>query len=442
METTVNSSAGAVAIGNPLSRVIRYKVGAVPLPLYVAMAAIVIGAALIKKLPIDMIGGFATIMMMGFLLGDLGSRLPVLKNIGGAAILCLFIPSALLGYQLLNGEMAKAITAVMKTSNFLYLYISCLVSGSILGMNRKILIQGFLRMFIPLMVGTIAAVAAGVLTGYLFGYDAKHTFFYIVIPIVAGGIGEGILPLSIAYSEILTRPQPELIALLIPAALVGNVVAIVSSGLLKRFGEKNPRYSGNGLLVRGGNDQALLAEQKSDKPVEFPLMGAGLLIACCFFIFGMFASPYLGIPGPIIMILSAALIKVSKIMPAEMEQGAYHMYKFISTNLTFPLLVGLGVLYVPWNDLIHAFTPAYFIICTVTVLAMVASAFFIGLVMNMYPVESAIVTSCHSGLGGTGDVAILSASNRMELMPFAQISTRIGGAFMVVLATFLLKFLH
>ncbi|MYM53404.1 hypothetical protein GSK84_30265, partial [Pseudomonas aeruginosa] len=53
-----------------------------------------------------------------------------------------------------------------------------------------------------------------------------------------------------------------------------------------------------------------------------------------------------------------------------------------------------------------------------------------------------IVTACHSGLGGTGDVAILSASNRMGLMPFAQISTRIGGAAMIVCATLLLKVLH
>jgi malate:Na+ symporter len=125
-----------------------------------------------------------------------------------------------------------------------------------------------------------------------------------------------------------------------------------------------------------------------------------------------------------------------------MEQGSYHMYRFISSSLTYPLLVGLGALYVPWNDLIKAFTPSYIFICFSVVMAMISSGFFIGFLLKMYPVESAIVTSCHSGLGGTGDVAILSASNRMGLMPFAQISTRIGGVGMVILAAFLLKIFH
>lgn len=433
--------------GNPpasgiLNKLGSYKIGPLPLPLYVAIALVVLGAALVKKLPADMIGGFACIMVFGFFLGDLGAKIPVLKNIGGSAILCLFVPSALLGYKILNPEMVKSITAVMKTSNFLYLYIACLVSGSMLGMNRKVLVQGFLRMFVPLLVGTIAAVMAGVSVGLLFGYDPKHTFFYIIIPIVAGGVGEGILPLSMAYSEILTTPQPELIAMLIPAALIGNVIAIVSAGVLKRIGEKHQQFSGQGLLVRSGNDNDLLKEQSVEKPIELSLMGAGLLIACCMFILGSFLSPFTGIPGPILMILGAAALKVSNIMPARMETGAYQMYKFMTTNLTFPLLVGLGVLYVPWNDLIKAFTLAYFCICTATVLAMVASGWFIGRFLNMYPVESAVVTACHSGLGGTGDVAILSACNRMGLMPFAQISTRIGGAAMVVLAVFLLKFFH
>lgn len=422
-----------------LRRLVSHKVGPMPLPLYVVVALVVVAAAFVKKLPPDMIGGFACIMVMGFLLGDIGGRIPGLRMIGGSAILCLFIPSAMLGYKVLHPEMLKAITAVMKTSNFLYLYIACLVTGSMLGMNRKVLIQGFLRMFVPLAVGTLLAVVAGIAVGAVFGYAPSYTFFYIVVPIFAGGIGEGILPLSIGYSEILAKGQPELIATLIPAALIGNVVAIITAGVLKRYGEKKPQYSGQGLLVRTGEDAELLREQAVEKPLDLSLMGAGLLLACGMFILGAFLAPFTGIPGPIVMILAAAIIKISKVMPEPMERGAHQIYKFISTNMTFPLLVGLGVLYVPWNDLIKAFTPAYFCICTVTVLTLIGSGWLVGTFMKMYQVETAIVTACHSGLGGTGDVAILSACNRIGLMPFAQISTRIGGAAMVVMAVFMLK---
>jgi malate:Na+ symporter len=419
--------------------IISFKIGPVPLPLYILLAAIIYGASVIGKLPADMIGGIAVLMIMGILLGDIGLRVPVLKDIGGPAILSIFIPSVMVFYNLINPGSMKAISAFMKGSNFLYFYISCLITGSILGMMRVILIQGFLRMFIPLFVGTVASIVVGTAVGAMTGIGIQQSFFYVIIPILSGGIGEGILPLSMAYAEIMNQPYEKFIPQLIPAAMLGNVVAIMSAGYLRKLGEKKPHLTGNGLLVKTGDDAMLRAAQATDKPVDFSLMGAGLLLACSFFIFGQFASKFIPIPAPIIMIFSAALIKALGIMPAKMEQGAYHMYRFVATNLTWALLVGVGVMYTPWQDVLAAITLPYIVTVVATVLAMAASGFYVGKLLNMYPIEAAIVTACHSGLGGTGDVAILSAANRMELMPFAQVSTRLGGAFMVVIAAILMR---
>ena len=425
-----------------IAKISSIKIGALPLPLYVVLAAVVLAASMYNKLPADMIGGFAVIMVMGWLLGDIGRNIPILKDIGGPAMLALMVPSVLVFLNVLNPASLKAITAIMKTSNFLYFYISCLVAGSILGMNRKVLAQGIVRMFVPLVVGTLAAVAVGMLVGAIFGYGFQHTFFYIVVPILGGGVGEGILPLSLGYAEILHKGQETFVSQMIPAAVIGNIVAVISAGVLKRIGERKPELTGNGMLVKTGDDAELLKEQNTEKPIDFSLMGAGMLIACSFFIFGNLMNTFIGVPGAIIMIFTAALVKYFKLMPAKMEQGAYQLYKFISGNLTFPLMVGLGVLYIPLTDVVKIVTLPYVIVVTCTVLAMVTSGWFVGKFMNMYQVESATVTVCHSGLGGTGDVAILSAAGRMELMPFAQISTRIGGASMVLLATILLKLWH
>ena len=138
------------------------------------------------------------------------------------------------------------------------------------------------------------------------------------------------------------------------------------------------------------------------------------------------------------MIFAAALLKVFNLLPEKIGQGAYHLYKFISSTLTWPVMVGLGILYIPLKDVAALISIPYIIVCASVIAAMVITGYFVGKWINMYPVEAAIVTGCRGGLGGTGDVAILSASGRMELMPFAQISTRIGGALTVVAATLLI----
>lgn len=416
-----------------------YEIGVIPLPIFLGIAVIVYMSAHLGFLPKNMIGGLAVIMTMGVFFGQLGSRLPILKDIGGGAILCLMLPSILVFYGFFGPATIDATKMLMKEANFLYFVIASLVVGSILGMSRFILVQGMIRMFIPLLVGTLAAVGSGLIVGKLVGYSFYHTFFFIIVPIIGGGIGEGILPLSLAYSAILGGTPDIYVAQLAPAAVVGNIAAIICAGYLARLALKRPHLNGEGSLIRAKDENDKFQVKEESSVIDFRVMGAGVLVICAFFVLGGLLEKVVGIPGPVMMILAAVLFKYVRVLPEKLEKGANTFYKLVSAAFIWPVMIGLGMLYVPLDSVVKVFSIGYVLVCVSVVVSMTVAGFFIGNLMKMYPIESAIVTCCHSGLGGTGDVAILSASNRMSLMPFAQISTRIGGASTVILATILLR---
>jgi len=423
----------------------NFEVYGIPLYFFCILCLIVVLSIIFGTIPKNMIGGLAIIMTFGYIFSLVGKNIPVLKDIGGPAILCLLLPSIAVFFNVVPVHVNDAVYVLMKEANFLYFVIAGLVVGSILGMNRIILIQGMMRMFIPLVAGTVTSVIVGLLVGKLVGYSFHHTFFFIIVPIIGGGIGEGIIPLSLAYSAILGLSPENFVAQLVPAAVIGNIFAIICAGFLARLGKKHPHLSGNGILTKSAEDKEIYAlsnRAKNPNAINFQVMGSGLLLVCCFFIFGGLLERIFHIPGPVLMIVLAVICKYLNMIPAVMEEGAKNCYSLISSALIWPTMIGLGLLYVPLESVVSVFTFSYIAVCASVVLSMAAISYFIAPYLNMYPIEASIVTTCHSGLGGTGDVAILSASDRMSLMPFAQISTRIGGASTVIIASILLAFFH
>jgi malate:Na+ symporter len=422
-------------------QIVDFKVGIVPLPVFVLLLALIAGFTLTGRMPSDLPMAIVLLAMGGFTCAEIGRRLPVLRNIGAAAILATFIPSALAYYHLLPAPILASVTEFTKVSNFLYLFIAAIIVGSILGMDRRVLIQGFVKIFVPLGVGSLLAGMIGTGVGVAMGMSAYHTFFFVVVPIMAGGVGEGAIPLSIGYATLLGQAQGDLFAQVLPPVMMGSLTAIILAGSLNYVGKRYPRLTGEGRLQPPGEGEVILGHDETAIPglPDMYTIGAALVTAVTLYLVGVLGQRLFDFPAPVTMLFLAVMLKLTQAVSPALQQGAYQVYRFFSTVVTYPLLFAIGVALTPWDKLVAAFQFGNIVTIVSTVVTLMATGFVVGRWMGMYPIETAVVNACHSGQGGTGDVAILTAANRMALMPFAQIATRIGGAITVTLTLIVLS---
>ncbi|ELY4301279.1 2-hydroxycarboxylate transporter family protein [Cronobacter turicensis] len=418
-----------------------WKIGIIPLPLFVLSGALIAIDCLGGKLPSDIVVMVATLAFFGFACGEFGKRLPVVGKMGAAAICATFIPSALVYYGWLPDVVVESTTKFYKSTNILYLYICCIIVGSIMSMNRTTLIQGFLRIFFPMLCGEIVGMLVGMGVGIALGMDPFQIFFFLILPIMAGGVGEGAIPLSIGYATLLHMDQGVALGRVLPIVMLGSLTAIIIAGCLNQLGKRYPHLTGEGELMpdRGDKPQTqTLTTAFSDK-ADVTTIASGALLAVLLYMLGMLGHKLIGLPAPVGMLFIAVFIKLAHGVSPRLLEGSQVVYKFFQTSVTYPILFAVGVAITPWEELMHAFTLNNLLVIVSTVSALVATGFFVGKKIGMHPIDVAIVSCCQSGQGGTGDVAILTAGNRMTLMPFAQIATRIGGAINVSLSLLVLS---
>lgn len=416
----------------------NWKVGIIPLPLFLLAGGLIALDCLGGKLPSDIVVMVATLAFFGFACGEFGKRLPVLGKLGAAAICATFIPSALVHYGLLPEVVVESTTKFYKSTNILYLYICCIIVGSIMSMNRTTLIQGFLRIFFPMLCGEIVGMVVGVGVGTALGLEPFQVFFFIVLPIMAGGVGEGAIPLSIGYAALMHMDQGVALGRVLPMVMLGCLTAIVISGCLNQLGKRFPHLTGEGQLMPNRRNETH-RETPTEGKMDVTTLASGALLAVLLYMLGMLGQKTIGLPAPVGMLFLAVLLKLVNGVSPRLQEGSQMVYKFFRTAVTYPILFAVGVAITPWQELVNAFTVTNLLVIISTVTALVATGFLVGKKIGMYPIDVAIVSCCQSGQGGTGDVAILTSGNRMNLMPFAQIATRIGGAINVSLGLLFLS---
>ena len=99
-------------------------------------------------------------------------------------------------------------------------------------------------------------------------------------------------------------------------------------------------------------------------------------------------------------------------------------------------MVGCGIVFIDFEQMLSVLTPSNLFIIVMVVCGAMVGAAIMGWFVGFYPVESAVTAGlCMTNMGGAGDLAVLGAAKRMDLISYAQISSRIGGAIVLLIAS-------
>lgn len=393
-------------------------------------------------------GTLCSCFALAVVLYEFGERLPIWNNYIGGGLLMAFFGVALFKYfGLIPMEAIDNINRIISGDdvNLLEFYIIFLIVGSVLALEKDILLRSFAGYIPAILGGLVVSAILGVAAGLVFGVSPTETIMKYVLPIMGGGNGAGAVPLSNIYEQVTGDAAANFYGFAIIILTVGNIFAIVGSAMLNVVGQKFPKMTGDKkTLVRGGENLA-----RDDKKVKYTIndmLGAMVIAFACYSVGRIMGKKILPtIAGASIhpyayMIIFVVILAALGVIPANIRAGAKRLQSFMTSVLGMVIMVGMGADF-DIAELFTVMTPGNVIMAFFIVVGAIIGAGGVGYLVGFYPVDSALTAGlCMANRGGSGDLACLGAADRMDLMAYAQLSSRLGGGIVLIIASFLFSF--
>lgn len=392
---------------------------------------------------------FTVLAIFGILFGEIGDRIPVWNEyVGGGTVLVFFMSAVFGTYNLVPKPVLASIKIFYSKQpvNFLELFIPALIVGSVLTVNRKTLLQAITG-YIPLiLIGVLGATVGGVGAGLIFGKEPMDVIMNYVLPIMGGGTGAGAIPMSEMWAQKTGGDSKDWFAFAISILTIANIIAIFTGALLKELGVKKPSLTGNGALIIDNAKEAVKDEEVKVEVGQKEFAAALIFTGVMFIVSNLSAKIWGSLNLPFEMhrlaflVIYSIILNVLDVVPPTLKAGAKNVQTFFSKHTIWILMgaVGFGT---NVQEIINSLTIANLIIALAIVFGAVAFIMLVSKKMKFYPVEAAITAGlCMANRGGSGDIAVLGAADRMELISFAQISSRVGGAMMLIIGSVIFGF--
>ena len=397
-----------------------------------------------KYMATSFIMTIAYLMAVGGLFFWLGNTIPIVNNyLGGACLLPLIGASFLNFVGLVPQELVNGVKVLMG-GGFQDAYIAMLLVGSILVMDRKVLLGATAR-YMPTILGSqVFALGFCMLAGLVTGYGIPEALFDIGAPCMSGGSGGALVTIPTLYTDLSGTDWMSMSGMFLCYVSLSNVVAILmcalSKPILKKMGMVSPEDN-QGILRGAGTMQTEASEQLPALSADPTKVCGGIFICLGIYLLGTILGKLPGtkvIAGLAWAIIIAVVIKCTGIMEDKITNYTVNGMNFMLKGLLPAIIAGIGINSISIETMISYFTPAALFIIVLAVLGAYIGAIIFGHLFGLWGYEAGITAGlCCCNIGGSGDLAVLTAGDRMSLLAFSSISTRIGGALMVVWIGFL-----
>ncbi len=423
------------------------NMGGLPWWLYLICAGVVLAVAFTDTLGYDATAFIAVTMALAIILYKIGKILPIWNTYIGGGLLMVFFGTAVL--KQLNLIPEKYVDLINNTVqgdvSILNVFIICLIMGSILSLDRKALLRSF-GGYIPSILGGLAGAALlGCGTGLIFGVKPIDMIIKYVLPIMGGGNGAGAVPLSQIYEQISGEPAANYYSFAIIVLTIANLFCIIAGALLNRLGEMRPELTGDGKNIMPV-DSKLIKEDVKVKVTLNDYTGTLLLCGTVYAVGRLFSKVLL----PTVLgaqihtfaysIIFVVILAATGIVPANIRVAAKNVQGFMVSIVGLMCMVSMGVDF-DLGELAAACSPSNLLIALVIVIGAILGSGLVGKLVGFYPIDAAVTAGlCMANRGGSGDIAVLGAAHRLDLISYAQLSSRVGGGIVLIIASFFFSF--
>lgn len=422
----------------------EYKIMGIPLPLFAVLSVIVLAAMFAGALGDDILSTMARLCVIGSILYEIGDRIPIFnKWVGGGSMLAMMVPSYLVWANIIPAKYAESVTLFYDGISFQTMYICFLMAGSLLIIDRDTLIKSFVRYIPTILAGVVFAAIVGAGVGLLMGYSLTDLLVYYVLPIMGGGNGAGAIPMSQIFAKVTGGDKDTYYSTALAILTLANILCIIVGALLNGLGKAIPSLTGDGKqLMRSKSTEAV-----ADKNMELPkpsmqeiaggIVWVGAVLAVASLISEVLLPTIAGIPihTYAYFVILLALCNVFNLIPPVFRAGIKVFQSFITGRLAAMAFAGIGIAMTDFGEFIAAVNLNNLILCLAVVIGAVIGTALFGWIVGFYPIDSAVTAGlCMANRGGGGDVVVLGAANRMDLMSYAAISSRLGGGIVLAIA--------